>query len=271
VAGMAGGDLRARLPESGNDEIGELSVGFNKMAGSIEEKMNELALNAKQKEDFTASFAHELKTPLTSVIGYADMLYQRDLTPEQTKNAAMYILSEGLRLEALSLKLMDLIVLGKQDFVLEDVRAEALLENVAESLRPLYEVKSIALHLDADKAIVKAEFDLLKTLLINLIDNAVKADCNDIWLSGKNAKDGFYTVSVTDNGRGIPAEELNRITEAFYMVDKSRARKQHGAGLGLALVSKIANIHGCNIRFKSEPGIGTAASIRLKCAGRRRV
>ena len=265
TASMAKGKYDKRLPDKRSDEIGVLSQSFNQMADTIEDKITELSENARQKEDFAASFAHELKTPLTSVIGYADMIYQKDLPKESVKNAAWYILNEGLRLESLSLKLMDLIVLGREDFILEELGASEILTNVASSLMPRFREKEIACSLDADAADVLAEYDLLKTMMINLIDNAIKAGARKIDITGKERQDR-YIVTVADNGRGIPASELNRITEAFYMVDKSRSRKQHGAGLGLALCSKIAGIHHTKLQYRSTENVGTSVSFELICA-----
>ncbi|MDR1130906.1 MAG: HAMP domain-containing histidine kinase [Oscillospiraceae bacterium] len=265
AAEIAGGNYRERIPISSGDEIGDLSKSFNLMADAVEDKINALAANARQKEDFVASFAHELKTPLTAVIGYADLLYQKTLPPEQAKDAAGYILSEGLRLEALSLKLMDLIVLNRQDFTLEVLPSTALFQNVAGGLNPLLEEKKVSLHLKVSSAYIKVEYDLFKTLVLNLIDNAIKAGADDIEVIGKQSGNR-YCVSVSDNGRGMPASELDRITEAFYRVDRSRSRKQHGAGLGLALASRLAGIHGGALHFESEEGTGTIVTFDLASA-----
>ena len=262
AAGIAGGRYDERLPVTGGDEIGELSQSFNLMADAVEDKINELSKSARQKEDFVASFAHELKTPLTSVIGYADMIYQKTLPVEQVKDAAWYILNEGLRLEALSLKLMDLIVLERQEFALEEIRADELLSSIAGSLKPVFDERKVAFHLKAQPAFVMVEYDLFKTLLLNLIDNAMKAGCSSIEVIGES-NGGHYYVYVSDNGSGIPAAELKRITEAFYAVDKSRSRKQHGAGLGLSLAMRIAQIHGGTLEFSSSEGTGTTVKIAL--------
>jgi len=264
AAKMAQGHYDERLRIRSGDEIGELSKSFNLMADAIEEKIHELSENARQKEDFVANFAHELKTPLTSVIGYADMIYQKNLPSEQTKDAAWYILNEGLRLEALSLKLMDLIVLNRQDFVLEEMNTEELFEDISGSLKPMLEDKSVSLHLNIQPAYIKVEYDLFKTLMFNLIDNAVKAGCRKIDVSGKQNKNR-YSISVIDNGRGMPQSELAKITEAFYTVDKSRSRRQHGAGIGLALVSKIVEIHGSTLSFNSAENVGTDVRFDLAC------
>ena len=263
AAGIAQGNYSQRLPVVSGDEIGELSNSFNLMADAIEDKVHELVENARQKEDFVANFAHELKTPLTSVIGYADMLYQKNLTPEQAKDAAWYILSEGLRLEALSLKLMDLIVLNRQDFIMENICAEELLTNLAGSLKPILEEKDITLTINIQSAYIMVEFDLFKTLLLNLIDNAIKAGARAIEITGKHIS-GRYEMKIIDNGRGMPEAELTRITEAFYTVDKSRSRRQHGVGLGLALAARIAELHGSKLEFSSAEGVGTIVSFDLR-------
>lgn len=261
---IAGGRYNERIISRGNDEISMLSQSFNVMAEAIEEKIEELSDNAKQKEDFVASFAHELKTPLTSVIGYADMIYQKELSPQAVKDAAWYILTEGMRLEALSLKLMDLIVLNRQSFILEEISPKELFDNIVGSLKPLFDEKSIICHSDikaGTKEInLRIEYDLFKTLILNLVDNSIKAGSTEIWISGMQVEDRFH-ISISDNGRGMPESELNRITEAFYMVDKSRSRKQHGAGLGLSLAAKIAEIHGSKLNFSSVENIGTIAEL----------
>ena len=257
---IAGGNYSRRLPAAGGDEIGSLAVSFNQMADAIEDKIHQLTENARQKEDFVASFAHELKTPLTSVIGYADMLYQKNLTPEQAREAAWYILTEGLRLESLSLKLMDLIVLGRQSFTMEKICARELLNNIAGSIKPILDERNIALKINAAPADILVEYDLFKTLLLNLTDNAVKAGCSTIELTGTKTP-SRYSISVADNGRGIPEAELARITEAFYTVDKSRSSRS--TGLGLALCARIAELHGSRLEFSSAVGAGTSVRITL--------
>ncbi|MCM1192609.1 MAG: HAMP domain-containing histidine kinase [Butyrivibrio sp.] len=263
---IADGDYRERLSLSGRDEIGILAESFNQMADAVEGKIEELEKAAEAKEDFVANFAHELKTPLTSIIGYADTIYQKELSREETRRASLHIWNEGMRLEALSLKLMDLTVMGKQDFTLTELPAEELLQDVAEGLAPLLSEKQIEFRLQAESAFVCADYDLLKTLLLNLTDNSIKAGSSRIELSGR-VREGKYLISVRDNGCGMEEEELSRITEAFYMVDKARSRKQHGAGLGLALADRVAEIHGDRLHFESRKGAGTTVSFSLDSRG----
>lgn len=175
---FAKGEYDVRAEISSRDEIGDLLKTFNYMAKTIESKMEELKDAVRRQEEFTANFAHELKTPMTSIIGYADTLYQKTLSPEEVHQLAGIIMNEGMRLEALSFKLMEL-------------------------------------------------------------------------------------VTLRDYGRGIPKEDLQKITEAFYMVDKSRSRKEHGAGLGLALAVKIAKLHQTELVYESVAGQGTCVSFML--------
>lgn len=263
---MADGELGQRVPVTSGDELGALSTDFNAMAQRIEAQVDELTDAARRERDFTASFAHEIKTPLTSIIGYADLLLSRESGPEQVRESAGYIFREGKRLEALSQKLMELIVLDKQDFPFRAVSMRAFLERTGSALRPALEQAGIGLTVDAQEAPAFLEPDLMETACLNLLDNARKATPSGgrITLTGRAGEDGSYVIQVSDTGKGIPADELGRITEPFYMVDKSRARAQGGAGLGLALCRRIAALHGGTLEFESTPGQGTTARIILK-------
>ena len=264
---IADGNYQERIAEKGKDEVGQLAANFNHMADAIEEKMERLVENAREKEDFVANFAHELKTPLTSVIGYADRIYQKELPREELKKAAWHIWNEGMRLEALSHKLMELTVLNHRTFELQEMRADQLFCEMTQGFAYVAEEKGVSVHCHAEEAVVRVEFDLLKSLLLNTIDNAIKAGAKDITISGKVSPGSGYVLRIQDDGCGIPENEIKRITEAFYMVDKSRSRKQHGAGIGLALAEKIAQIHGSSLKFESDGKTGTAVILELQCGG----
>ena len=258
-----GGDYKARANIFPGDEIGDLSKSFNLMADSIEDKIEKLELAIKQKEDFTAAFAHELKTPMTSIIGYADTIYQREMPREEEKKAAEYILNEGMRLEALAFKLMKLINLSKSELVLEETEMTEFFDDVKATILPLSEKRGIAVEFSAYEGYVKIERDLFKTMLMNLIDNAFKSGTESVRVTGVHIGDN-YTFTVEDKGRGIPADQVKRVTEAFYMVDKARSRQENGAGLGLSLCDKIAQVHGSHLDIESEEGVGTKISVTLK-------
>ena len=231
----------------------------------LERSIENLENVAARREEFIGSFAHELKTPLTAIIGYADMLRSKEMAPKSRFTAAGYIFSEGKRLEALSLKLMDIIVAGKQDFEPKRFEVGYFIRSIAAVTVPSLSNEGITLDMRWEPGEIEVEPDLFKTLMINLVDNARKASHQGgvIELFGK-AEDGGYALYVRDHGRGMPKEELSKITEPFYMIDKSRSRAQNGAGLGLALGARIAELHGTKLEYESEEGKGTTVRILLK-------
>ena len=265
VAGqLSQGDYSPRAQVSGSDEIGELAISFNRMADAVEKNVQELENVARRQEDFTASFVHELKTPLTSLIGYADMLRSQELNEAMRFKAASYIFSEGKRLENLSLALMNLLVVDRGEADVRQINMRLLCAETERSCRPAMDAKGLILSVTAEEGSLRGDFPLLQTLLQNLLDNARKASQpgTQITLTGRIAGEGYQLI-VSDQGRGIPAGELSKITEPFYMVDKSRSRAEGGAGLGLALCQKIVELHQGTLRFQSQEGMGTTVTVTL--------
>lgn len=262
---LAQGDYTPRAEVASGDEIGELAASFNHMAGAIEKNVQELENAARRQEDFTASFVHELKTPLTSIIGYADMLRSRNLDEDRRFKAASYIFSEGKRLENLSLALMSLLVVGHTQADVKTVNMRLLCQQAGRIAAPAMRSEGISLVVQAEEGTLSGDPALLQTLLQNLLDNARKASEGGtvVVLEGAETEKG-YRLTVTDQGRGIPEEELDKITEAFYMVDKSRSRAQGGAGLGLALCKEIAALHRGALRFESQVDLGTKVTVELE-------
>lgn len=264
---MAAGNFRHRVAIKGEDELADMALDFNSMADSLERHIRELKNARRHQEDFVASFAHELKTPLTSIIGYADMMRSNRVREEEVLTCSDYIFREGKRLEALSLKLLELFVARQGDLALKTVDAREWLLRFGMRMEPVLARKQVDFEVDAWEGQILMEPDLIETALRNLLDNACKAvgEGGRIRLYGKKVE-AFYEITVQDNGRGIPGEELEKITEAFYMVDKSRSRKENGVGLGLALCAEIADRHGGQLEFESAPGEGTRARLRLRRA-----
>ncbi|MCI8592996.1 MAG: HAMP domain-containing histidine kinase [Lachnospiraceae bacterium] len=261
---FAKGDYSSRAKPKGHDEVAELIGDFNHMADRLEQSMEELRMSARRQEDFTAAFAHELKTPLTSIIGYADMLRMMDMNEEERLTSADYIYQQGKRLERLSHKLLELIGMDKQDVAFRLLDVEELAGALRQMTAKLLEEKRVTLIFRMDPGQVCGDRDLLLSLFGNIIDNARKA-CREgghIWVRGK-AVPGSYQVIFLDDGVGMPKEELSRVTEAFYMVDKSRARKEGGSGIGLALCGKIVELHQGKWYMDSEPGKGTGVLVVL--------
>lgn len=260
---IADGNLHKRAEVRGGDEIAGLAKNFNAMADRLSEKIDELEDSAARREWFVGAFSHELKTPLTSVIGYADLLRRGGLDEADRSVCADYIFSEGKRLETLSMRLLELIVLRQRVIQPSPCEVGALLAHAADAALSPAEKARITLTLSAEPAVIRMEKALMETVFLNLIDNARKAidGKGHIEVSGKKTADG-YDVTVTDNGRGMEEKELSRITDAFYMVDKSRSRSQ-GAGIGLAVCSEILALHGFAIHFASVPGAGTAVTVSM--------
>lgn len=258
---MAGGDYSYRARQISSDELGQLTMDFNSMANELEATIGELREEVRAREDFIAAFAHELKTPLTAIIGYADLLRSRKLDEEKHFLSANYIYTEGKRLENMSFRLLDIIVTKRDTIERQPVAAKSLFDYLKSMFAGNTEQK---LRISFGKGTVYAEGNLLKSVLLNLVDNACKASSEGglVEVYGKR-RENAYAFCVKDYGVGIPEEELKKVTEAFYMVDKSRSRSKNGAGLGLALCVEILRLHESELHIESKVGEGTIISFEI--------
>lgn len=258
---MAAGDYKYRARQISQDELGQLTGDFNRMANALEETICKLEDEIEAREEFMGAFAHELKTPLTAIIGYADMLRSHKLDEEKSILSANYIYTEGKRLEAMSFRLLDIIVAKQDEARLKEVSAGELFAYLQEMFA---EKKEADIRFSHEEALVRMETDLIKTVMVNLIDNACKASQNGgvVEVTGQTVEDGYW-IAVRDYGIGIPEEELGKIVKAFYMVDKSRARSKNGAGLGLALCAEILKIHHSELQIESKEREGSCFSFIL--------
>ena len=241
------------------DEIETLSASFDKMADAVQEKIADLEADVQKREDFVGAFTHELKTPMTSIIGYADILAAMQTDPDEQREAAAAIAHEGRRLESLSHKLLALLGLAECPLTPAAVPLAALWPRLHAAC-PGVNLRTPA----APAPTVQGDADLLLDLLCNLVQNAAKASkpgAPVVVLCTADADTA--TLTVADRGCGIPPDQLARVTEPFYMVDKSRARRQGGSGLGLALCQRIAVAHDGTLKIESEPGKGTRVSVTL--------
>ncbi|MGN0132986.1 MAG: ATP-binding protein [Lachnospiraceae bacterium] len=258
---MTDGDYSYRAEQISRDEMGQLTQDFNRMAEALEKTIHQLEDEVRAREDFIAAFSHELKTPLTSIIGYADVLRSRKLDDETHFMSANYIYTEGKRLEAMSLRLLDIIVTKRYELDAVQVDVQELFD----FLKEMYIGKDeIRIDVRFEKCSVFAEINLIKTVLLNLVDNACKASepGSTVEVYGKKMDEGYF-FAVRDYGTGIPQEECQKIMEAFYMVDKSRSRSKNGAGLGLALCTEILKLHGSELMVESTPGEGSCFGFLL--------
>lgn len=256
---MAAGAYGQRVPEQRKDEIGELGRDFNKMAEAVEEHIREVEDSEEKKTLFMGSLTHELKTPLTAISGYAQTLRLVKLSDEDRETALGYICQESKRLDRLSKKMLRLMELDREgELDRAAVPLGALCEDAASTCAPAAKAKGVALSIGPCEGEWLGDRDLLTEAVVNLADNAVKASA-----PGQTVR--LYTedgaLVVEDEGQGIPAEDLGRLTEPFYMVDKSRSRHSGGAGMGLALTAVILRRHGLTLHFESHLGAGTKASV----------
>lgn len=259
------GQLSSRAEGYGQDEIGAVAETFNRMADRLEAQMRELEEEADRRMQLLGSMAHEMKTPMTSIIGYSDTLLHVRLQEEKKERAIRHIHEECSRLERLSAKLMSLVGLYENNSIcMEETQIGEIFWRVKGLEEWQLVQRGMQLEISCTPGSRKLDGDLFESLLINLVDNAMKAgeEGNVIRLVWEEAdpEQGRRQdrIGVIDQGKGIPPEELPRVTEAFYMVDKSRSRKEGGAGLGLALCSLIAQLHGMRMEIESEVGRGTA-------------
>lgn len=263
---IAGGNFSERVRVNSSDEVGLLAKNFNDMAIVVEDKISELEKISEDKQRFIDNLAHELRTPLTSIIGYADFLRtNRGYGEETLINSLSYIYDEGKRLEKLAFKLMDLIVLKKEEFKMKKEDMNGLLIEVEKSLIPKLEMKNMYIKISAENLTLLIDKELIKILIINLIDNAIKASQSGdtIFLSLYKNESSNVVLEVKDKGIGIPKDDIQKVFEPFFMVDKSRARSNNGVGLGLSICAEIAKIHNTQITIESEVNKGTTIKVEF--------
>lgn len=254
---MRQGNYGYRAEVVSSDEMGQLTRDFNQMANALEDNIHKLEEEIQAREEFIAAFSHELKTPLTTIIGYADLLRSRKLDEEKHFLSSNYIYTEGKRLETMAFRLLDLIVTRRGTADMQWINTAGIFSYL-EDVYAAHTDSGMKFIFSYEPAKVYGELNLLKTVMINLIDNACKASepGERIEITGRQEEAGYHFM-VRDYGVGIPREECRKITEAFYMVDKSRSRSHNGAGLGLALCTEILTLHRSRLEIESEPGQGS--------------
>jgi signal transduction histidine kinase len=268
------GDLSRRITLSSrlhHDEVGRLTLTFNSM-------LEKLETSFKAQRQFVADASHELKTPLTAILGHANLLRRRGKTnPELLEETTSAIIEEGERLHRLTLDLLELARLDERPSrIVEDVNLAELAEVVVAELRPLAEAKAV--HLDLLKStpenggsepiLVGGDRDKLKQVILNLLENALKFTPPGGKVTAKAAQEEYQgqakaIIEMRDSGCGIEAEYLPHIFERFYRADSSRNRPAGGSGLGLAIVQEIARQHGGEVEVESQPGQGSTFRVWL--------
>jgi two-component system, OmpR family, sensor histidine kinase BaeS len=256
------GDLSQRVPVRTNDELGELAKAFNKMSAELSRSVN-------ARKQMTADIAHELRTPLSLILGHAEAVHDGVLPP--TKENFEIIREEAARLEHLvdDLRTLSLADAGELTITPQIIEPERLINEVASLYQYEMQKKNIALVVDVASPLPTIEVDpgRMTQVLTNILDNALRhtSEGGRIALSAKQENDQVQFI-VQDSGPGVATENLHRIFERFYRADPSRQRGgavPGGSGLGLAIAKSIVLAHGGQLSAESEPEKGLRIIISL--------
>jgi signal transduction histidine kinase len=260
---VAAGDYNQRLLPAGPEEAHSLAISFNEMVQRVQ-------ASQRAMREFVANVSHELKTPITSIQGFAQAILDGAASdPESQEHAAQVIYDESDRLKRLVNDLLDLARMdaGQADFRQERADITAIVAAVLERLELKAQEKGINLKSDLPQlpAII-GDGDRLAQVVTNLVDNAIDHTPESGTVKVYGSQDsGWITIHVQDTGSGIPQEQLARIFERFYQMDKSRSSKR-GSGLGLAISCEIIEAHQGKLEAKSIEGRGSRFSVRLPIA-----
>ncbi|MEC0330529.1 HAMP domain-containing sensor histidine kinase [Paenibacillus macerans] len=262
VRDIAAGAYHQRVKVSGSDEIAELAQDFNKMVDAVSANIETIQKASEEKENFINNLTHELKTPITAIKGYSEFLNQANSTEEDRRMAVDYIHEHVARLDLLSGKLMELLYLKNEEIALQIVEIAPLFAYAEQMERHDLEAKQIALVKECGAERIYGDSTLLLTLLMNLVENSIKASENggEIHLKCYSRQQGIV-IEVIDYGKGIPDKDIEKITEAFYVVDKSRSKELGGIGLGLSICSQIARLHHARLHIESREQEYTKVSV----------
>lgn len=259
-------DLEHPLKNVRYEELRPLLVRVDQQNQQIAAQVEELKSAEAMRREFSANVSHELKTPLMSISGYAELMMNGMVRPENVPDFSGRIYHEASRLSSL---VADIIQLSRLDEKNSDMPFEAvdlyeLAEDISGHLSQAADKKGITLKMEGSPVSVQGVRQVLYEMFYNVADNAVKytqeGGSVNIFV-GKSEGHAFYCVE--DNGIGIPKHEQGRIFERFYRVDKSHSRQTGGTGLGLSIVKHGAALHHAKISLKSEPGAGTRIELRF--------
>lgn len=276
AAALAEGDLSRRVPAEGSDELADLARSFNHMAGRLEQLVSGLRTSEELRRELMAAIAHELRTPVTSIRGFAEALQDGMVPPEKQPHYFDIIAGESARLSRLIQDLFDLAKLeaGQLEFRMQAIDLPAWLERFAAGVRPRVEGAGLRLETALSPAArglrITGDQDRLEQVLHNLVENAIRfsppGGTIRLELTSAAAEAGAVAISVSDQGPGVQPEEQARIWERFYQ-GRDRSARPGGAGLGLAIVRSIVEAHGGRVGLESRPGQGARFWFSLPVSG----
>lgn len=281
VLAIREGDYSSRIEMRGDDEFARLGENINAMADTIETTMHRLQEDSQKKEQLVDNLAHEMKSPLTSIYGFAEYLMKGRVEPEEAIECYSYIMEESQRMKDMCYVLMDLSEIRNKQITFSDFSAKefvAGLEMLANRRQSeCLETEKVSIrwnNLMPEGQKIYGNRNLLEMLVWNLLSNAIRSCLHKreetqeqvgivVWMESGRETERSIHLRVCDEGIGIPKEKLKHITEPFYRVDKGRSREQGGNGLGLALCRQIVDLHHGTMTFSSVVDQGTAVSIQL--------
>jgi len=256
------GHYNKRVDLKSHDEIGDFARSFNLMADHTEKHINELSQMTENKQSFIDNLAHEIRTPITAIVGYSELLKYANCSEAEKETAVDHIISQSKRIQNMAYKLMDLAYMGNENIVMLPIELESVLQDVKAALNIRLREKQVNLYGELGQLTITGDEELIKSLFINLIENAVKASPAEgkVEIRGKH-EDGGVLIEITDYGKGMDKKETDKVIEPFYRVDKSRSRSEGGVGLGLAICARICQIHNAALNINSEIGSGTTVNL----------
>lgn len=265
---ISSGNLDTKIEVRGDDEFSEMAFRLNEMSGSLKTYMEKERVSEREKNEFITSIAHDLRTPLTSIMGYLDLVVNNEnLTDEKRREYAKISYDKSIKLKELTEEFFHFTKMGHREVELkiESIDIVKLMEQLVNEFYPQFTKSKLAFELKSNVRSMMIEGDpgLLVRVFENLINNAIKYGSDgkrvDVIIDGREAD---CEVSVVNYGRIIPAEELPMIFQKFYRVEQSRSRQTGGTGLGLAIAKEVVEKHGGVIRVRSDRN-GTRFSVKL--------
>ena len=258
---LSKGNNHVKLNMERKDELGELANAITTLSDDLDRLKT-------VRNEFLSSISHELRTPLTYIKGYADIVSRPNTSPQEQKEYIGIIREETAHLTELIRQLFELAQMDHNQFLIkkENFSLAVLFNSVSGLVRPAFDEKNISLSVSCDQEIIAAiDPERFQQVLLNVLDNARKhsGEGTKVTLQGVQNEETI-SISVSDEGEGIPEEDLPFVFERLYRVEKSRSRQSGGSGLGLAIAKEIVESHGGHISIESERGKGTMVVIELE-------
>ncbi len=269
IRNISDGDLNTTVEVVGDDEFADMAANLNRMVEEIRELMDKERESERTKNELITNIAHDLRTPLTSIIGYLELLSKTEhMDPDMQKKYIDITYTKAKRLQKLIEDLFGFTKLnyGKISMRISKVDIVKLLSQLLEEFYPAFMDKGLAYELQSNvpAKVIKADGNLLARLFDNLINNAIKYGTEGKRILVKvHAAETIVTVSVTNYGYVIPKDELPLLFNKFYRVEQSRSVNTGGTGLGLAIAKNIVDMHGGTIHVTSDLK-GTVFTVKLK-------